>query len=226
MWFALWEVGSTGNEAHPGSSRRGMLSSMMIIGIAFLVGGMAVSVGAPAEAREARLLAERGTETTATVTDVTIERAGGLTSDYAVVDLEFRDASGSSRWSFDVIYCGEPEAISVGDVVEITYDPEEVAAPQFAECEQSQEITIPLIIGIAALAAGTLCVLWAWRASRWRRRWSGIAILIVGVVFAGASFDDDCGCSEVVYTGAALVVIGTVPLVAPRQRLEESNGRL
>ncbi len=186
---------------------------MMILGIAFLVGGMAVSIGAPADAREARLLAERGIETTATVTDVTIRRgpAGGS---YPAVDLEFRDESGSVEHSTDVIYCGEPEAISVGDGVEITYDPEEVAATQFAECEHSQEITIPLLIGIAALAAGTLCVLWAWRANRWRRRWWGIAVLIVGVVFVGSSFDDACDCPEVVYTGGALVVIGTVPLVA------------
>ncbi len=195
---------------------------MMILGIAFLVGGMAVSIGAPADAREARLLAERGVETTATVTDVTIRRgpSGGA---YAVVDLEFRDGSGSSEQASGVIYCGEPEEISVGDGVEITYDPEGVAATQFAECEHSQEITIPLLIGIAALAAGTLCVLWAWRANRWRRRWWGIAILTVGVVLAGASFDDDCSCQDFVYTGAALVVIGTVPLVVPRRRLEESS---
>lgn len=196
---------------------------MIIIGIAFLVGGMALSVGAPADARQARLLAERGIEATATVTDVTIESAGGLTSDYAVVDVEFRDESGSVERALDVIYCGEPEAISVGDDVEITYDPEAVAASQFAECEHSQEIAIPLIIGIAALAAGTFCALWAWRASRWRRRWWGIGILIVGAVLAGASFDDNCECPDFVYTGAALVVVGTVPLVAPRRRLEESN---
>ena len=197
----------------------------MILGIAFLVGGMAVSIGAPADAREARLLAERGVETTATVIDVTVRRypSGG---DYAEVDVEFRDESGSVEQSLDIIHCGGPEAISVGDGVEITYDPQEIAAPQFAECEHSQEITIPLLIGVAALAAGTLCVLWTWRAARWRRRWWGIAILIVGAVFTGASFDDNCDCSDVVYTGAALVVIGTVPLVAPRRRLEESNGRL
>ncbi|MDQ4025772.1 MAG: DUF3592 domain-containing protein [Actinomycetota bacterium] len=196
----------------------------MILGIAFLVGGMAVSIGAPADAREARLLAERGVETTATVTDVTIRR-GPSGKEYAVADLEFRDESGSSRQSSDVVYCEEPEAISVGDGVEITYDPEEVAATQFADCEQSQEITIPLLIGIAALAAGTVCVLWAWRASHWRRRWWGIAILTVGAVLAGASFDDDCECSEFVYTGAALVVIGTAPLVAPRRSVDGSIGR-
>ena len=194
---------------------------MMVLGIAFLVGGMAVSIGAPADAREARLLAERGVETTATVTGVTIRGLGPSSDPYAEVDVEFRDESGSVERSPDVVYCGEPEAISVGDDVTITYDPQEIAAPQFAECEHSQEITIPLIIGIAALAAGTGCVLWAWRASRWRKRWWGIAILIVGAVFTGASFDDDCDCPEVVYTGGALVVIGTVPLVAPRRASSE-----
>ena len=195
---------------------------MMILGIAFLVGGMALSVGAPADAREARMLAERGVETTATVTDVAIrhEPSGAA---YAVVDVEFRDGLGLSEDAFDVIYCGEPEAISVGDGVEITYDPEGVAAPQFTKCEHSREITIPLLIGIATLAAGTSCVLWAWRANRWRGRWWGVAILIVGAVFVGASLDDDCECSDFVYTGGALVVIGTVPLVAPRRRLEESS---
>lgn len=189
----------------------------MILGIAFLVLGMAVSIGAPADAREARLLAERGVDTTATVTDVTIrhEPSGGA---YAVVDLEYRGEFGSFDRSTGVIYCGESEAISVGDRVEITYDPEEVAAPQFAECEHSQEITIPLLIGIAALAVGTGCVLWSWGANRWRGRWWGIAILIVGAVFVGSSFDADCSCSEVVYTGGALVVIGATPLVAPRRR--------
>ena len=190
---------------------------MTILGIALLVGGMAVSVGATADAREARLLAERGIGTTATVTDVAMRRAGGTGSAFVVADIEFRDDWGLSEQAFDVTYCGEPEAISVGDVVEITYDPEEAAAPQFAECEQSQEVTIPLVIGIAALAAGTYCVLWTWRAARWRRRWWGIAVSLVGVVLAGASFDDDCSCREFVYSGSALVVIGTVPLVAGRR---------
>ena len=196
---------------------------MVILGIALLVLGMAVSIGAPSDAREARLLAERGIETTATVSHVTIREALGSGSPYAVVDLEFRDESGSVEQALGVIYCGEPEAISVGDGLEITYDPEEIAAPQFTECEHSQEITIPLLIGIAALAAGTFCVLRVWRATRWRKRWWGIAPLIVGAVFVGASFDDDCSCSEVVYTGGALVVIGTVPLVAPRRTVEEST---
>lgn len=189
---------------------------MMIIGIALLVGGMAVSVGAPADARAARALAERGIETTATVTDVTVRR-GAAGGHYAQADVEFRDGSGSLQQALDIIYCGESDAVAVGDEVEITYDPQEVAAPQFAECEHSQEITIPLIIGIVVLAAGTVCVLWAWKAMRWRRRWWGIAILIVGAVFVGASFDANCSCREFVYTGAALVVIGTVPLVAPRR---------
>lgn len=185
---------------------------MMLVGIALLVGGMAVSIGAPADAREARLLAERGIETTATVAGVTLRP----TRDYAVADLEFRDDSGSSQQWFDMIYCGEPEAISVGDEVAVIYDPEDVASPRFAECEQSQEIMIPLLIGVGGIAAGTICVLWSWRAVGWRKRWRGIVVLVVGAVLAAASFDDNCECREFVYTGVALVVIGTAPLVAYR----------
>lgn len=184
---------------------------MMLVGIALLVGGMAVSIGAPADAREARLLAERGIETTAAVTDVTLRSS----PEYAVVDLEFRDESGSFRQSSDMIYCGEPEAISVGDEVAVIYDAEGVARPQFADCEQSQEIAIPLLIGVGGTAAGTFCLVWAWKAKRWSRRWWGIPIFAVGVVLAAASFDDDCDCGEFVYTGVALVVVGAAPWVDP-----------
>lgn len=184
---------------------------MMLAGIALLVGGMAVSIGAPSDAREARLLAERGMEVTATVTDVILRSS----PEYAVVDLEFRDESGSSRQSSDITYCGEPETISVGDEVTVIYDPEGVAGPQFAECEQSQEIAIPLLIGVGGTAAGTICVLWAWKAKRWRSRAWAIPIFVAGAVLAGASFDDDCDCGEFVYTGVALVVVGTAPWVDP-----------
>ena len=192
---------------------------MMLVGIALLVGGMAVSIGAPSDAREARVLSERGIETTATVTDVTLRSS----SEYAVVDLELRDGSGSSHQAVEMIYCGEPEAISVGDEVAVIYDPEEVASPQFAECEQSQEIMIPLLIGVGAIAAGTVCVLWAWRAYGWRKPWRGIVVLVVGMVLAAASFDDDCECREFVYTGVALVVVGTVPLVARRRSASDAD---
>jgi hypothetical protein len=44
-----------------------------------------------------------------------------------------------------------------------------------------------------------------------------VPILIVGILFAGTSFEDDCRCPELVYTGGALVILGTAPLVAPRK---------
>lgn len=189
---------------------------MKLIGIALLVGGMALSIGAPFEAREARLLAARGIDTTATVTRVDIQRLS-RGSRTAHVDVEFEDEFGLSATGSDVIYCGDADSVAVGDRVVITYDPEEVAPPQFAECPQSQEITIPLVIGVVVMAAGTFVVLRTWRASGWRRRWWGIPILIVGVLFVGTSFEDDCRCRELAYTGGALVLIGTVPLVAPRK---------
>ncbi|HJR44588.1 MAG TPA: hypothetical protein VJ927_03200 [Actinomycetota bacterium] len=189
---------------------------MMLIGIALLVGGMAVSVGAPFEAREARLLADRGIETIATITAIDIRGGGRNSSPYAVADVAFQDEFGLRQEPPGIIYCGEPEDISVGDEVEITYDPEEVAPPQFTECPQSQEITIPLVIGAVVIAAGTLFVLRAWWARGWRKRWWGIAILVLGIGFTGTSFEEDCRCQEMVYTGVALIVIGTVPLVAPR----------
>ena len=108
----------------------------------------------------------------------------------------------------------------MADEVTITYDPDEVAPSQFTECPQRQEITIPFIIGIAGIAAGTLCVLWGWKAKGWRNRWCGIPILIVGILFAGTSSEDECRCPEFVYTGGALIAIGTVPLVAYRKPSE------
>lgn len=195
-----------------------MLTLMRIIGIALLIGGMALSIGAPSDARDARVLAERGVDATAVVTDLSIRGGGRGSSPHAVVDVEFEDELGLSQESSGIIYCGEPEAISVGDEVEITYDPEEVAPPQFTECPQSQEITIPVIIGIVVIGAGTVLVLWGWGSNGWRRRWWGILWLILGILFSGTSFEDDCGCPELIYTGGALVVIGVVPLVAPRKR--------
>lgn len=187
---------------------------MMIAGIALLVGGMAISVGAPIEAREARVLAERGVETTATVADVELRRLRRNT--YAEVDLEFSDEFGLSQEAENVIYCGDEDDLAVGDEVGVTYDPDEVVPAQFTECPQSQEVTIPVIIGTVALIAGTILVLRRWSAGGWRRRWLGVPILIVGVLFAGTSFEDDCGCQEFVYTGAALVVLGVAPLLGPR----------
>lgn len=189
---------------------------MMFLGIVLMVAGLAVSVGAPAEARDARVLAARGMETTATVTKVTIKGGGKSSSRHAVVDVDYEDSFGVPVTASGVIYCGDGDEIAIGDKVEITYDPEEQAPTQFTACPQSQAIAIPTIIGIVVLAAGTICVLWGWRARGWKRRWWGIALAILGILFAGTSSQDDCNCSELVYTGVALVVVGAVPLVAPR----------
>lgn len=191
---------------------------MMFLGIVLMVAGMAVSVGAPIEAREAKVLAARGVETTATVTNVTIRGGGKNSSPHAVVELDYEDAFGVPVTASGVFYCGDEDEIVVGDEVEITYDPEEQAPAQFTACPQSQAIALPTIIGIVVLAAGTVFVLLGWRARRWKRRWWGIGLVILGILFAGTSSQDDCNCSELVYTGAALVVVGTVPLVAPRSR--------
>jgi hypothetical protein len=189
---------------------------MMFLGIVLMVAGMAVSVGAPAEARDARVLEARGVETTATVTSVDIRGGGKNSSPYAVVDLDYEDEFGLPVTAAGVIYCGEEDDIVVGGKVQITYDPEEQAPAQFTACPQSQAIAIPTIIGVVVLAAGTVCVLWGWRAGGWRRRWWGIGLVLLGILMAGASSEDDCNCTELVYTGAALVVVGAVPLVAPR----------
>ena len=193
---------------------------MRLIGIALLVGGMAVSIGAPSDARDARVLADRGIDVPATITDLSIREGGRYSSPYAIVDIEFEDEFGVPQEASGIIYCGEPEDISMSEEVEITYDPEEVAPPQFTDCKQSQEITIPLIIGIVVIAAGTVCVLWDWRARGWGRRWWGIPIFILGILFAGASLEGDFSYPELVYTGAALTVIGFVQVVAPRKPAE------
>lgn len=189
---------------------------LLIAGIAFLVGGMAISIGAPADARDARALAERGVATAATITDREIrEGVGRGSSTYAVVDVEFVDEFGVVSQADGIIYCGEPEDVGVGDEVEVTYDPEELVPAQFTECEQSQEITIPLIIGVAALLTGTIMVLRFWWTRGWKRRWLlGVPLVILGLLFVGTSFDP--GYQELIYTGSALVLIGIVPIFAPR----------
>lgn len=195
----------------PHDSSRRVRVAVIRIGIALLVGGMALSVGAPTEAREARVLADRGVGAEATITEA---RAGRL--DRVEVDVEFEDEFGLSRRAEGIVYCGEPEEVAVGETAEIIYDPDGAVPAQFTRCPQSQEITIPLVIGVVVLAAGTIVLLLRWKRVRWRRRWWGLALLVVGVAFVGASFEDACECREMVYTGVALTVLGTVPIVAPR----------
>ena len=190
---------------------------MKILGIALFIGGMAVSVGAPFEAREARMLAARGIETTATITEKEVRGGGRYSSPYAQVDIELEDEFGIPSEASGIIFCGEPEEVSVGDRVQITYDPENVAPPQFTECPQSQAVTIPTIIGVVVLAGGTLTLLLDWKARPWKRRWLGIPILVLGILFVGTSVEEDCNCKEAVYTGGALILLGAVPLVVPRK---------
>lgn len=189
---------------------------LLIAGIAFLVGGMAISIGAPADAREARALAERGVTTVATITDGELrEGIGRGSSRYAVLDVEYVDEFGVVSQADGIIYCGEPEDVAVGDELEVTYDPEDLVPAQFSQCEHSQEITIPLVIGIAALLTGTILVLRDWWTRGWKRRWLvGVPLVILGLLFIGTSFDP--GYQELIYTGSALVLIGIVPIVVPR----------
>jgi hypothetical protein len=188
-----------------------------LIGIAFLVGGMAVSVGAPSDAREARQLEANGVTTTAEVTDVAIRRSGGRgSSRHAVLEVAFEDEFGVPAEASGFPFCGEPESVFVGDEVEIVYDPDDTEVAQHEACDPSTEITIPLVIGIVAILIGTYFVLRAWRANGWRRRWVGAIVLVLGILFVGTSLEEDCECFETIYTGGALVVIGAVPLVAPR----------
>lgn len=190
---------------------------MMVLGIALFVLGMAVSIGAPSDAHDARLLEARGVDTSATVTEVAIRRLTRRTSSFAEVDVTYEDEFGLPREESDIAYCGEPDEIAVGNEVEITYDPEEVAPARFVECPGSQEVTIPLVIGVVVLGAGTMVVVAALRARGLRHRWLGIPIAIVGILFGGTALDEECRCQEAIYTGGALVVIGTAGLVFPRK---------
>jgi hypothetical protein len=190
---------------------------MMLLGIALFVLGMAVSIGAPSDANDARLLEARGVDTTATVTDVRIRQLSRRTSSFAEVAITYEDEFSLAQEASHIPYCGEPDEVAVGMEVEITYDPEDVVEPRFVECPGSQEVTIPLIIGVVVLGAGTFVIVTAWRARGLRRRWLGVPIAIVGVLFMGTALDEECRCQEAIYTGAGLAVIGTAGLVLPRK---------
>ena len=192
---------------------------MMLLGIALFVLGMAVSIGAPSDANDARLLEARGVETTATVTDVSIKQLTRRTSSFAEVMFTYEDEFGVPQEDSGIPYCGEPDEVTVGMKVRITYDPEGVVEPRFGGCPGSQEVTIPLIIGVVVLAAGTLVILAAWRSRGLRRRWLGVPIAIVGVLFMGTALDEECRCREAVYTGGGLAIIGTGGLILPRRAL-------
>ena len=190
---------------------------MMLLGIALFVLGMAVSIGAPSDANDARLLAARGVDTTATVTDVTIRQLSRRTSSFAEVAITYEDEFGLTQEETGIPYCGEPDEVAIGKKVGITYDPEDVVETRFAECPGSQEVTIPLIIGVVVLGAGTFVILAAWRARGLRRRWLGVPIAIVGVLFMGTALDEECRCQEAIYTGGGMTIIGTAGLILPRR---------
>ena len=189
----------------------------MLLGIALFVLGMAVSIGAPSDANDARLLESRGVDTIATVTDVTIRQLTRRTSSYAEVELTYEDEVGLAQEESGIPYCGEPDEVAIGMEVEITYDPEGEVEPRFVRCPGSQEVTIPLIIGVVVLAGGTFVILAAWRERGLRRRWLGVPIAIVGVLFMGTALDEECRCREAVYTGGGLAIIGAAGLVLPRK---------
>jgi hypothetical protein len=198
------------------SQARGSGRGSFVLGAALFVGGMALSIGAPFEAREAQILADRGVATSATVGAVTTHTHGGGSS-HSHADVELADELGLPQAARDLAYCGEPGALRTGDEIEITYDPEGTAQPQFSECPQSQETTIPLVIGVVGVAGGTATLLFAWSRRGWRRRWIGVPLVVVGILFVATSFDEECRCDEIVYTGAALVIVGSAPLLNGRR---------
>lgn len=73
--------------------------------------------------------------------------------------------------------------------------------------------TVMLAIGIAAIASGAFVIARLWRPSGRRRFVLGTILVLLGVFVGAASLDDTCECGEMIYTGAALVVIGGSGLI-------------
>ena len=181
---------------------------MWALGLALFIGGMAVSVGAPADARTARYLADHGVHTTATVTGVD-ENGGGSRSNTTFLDLEFKDEFGLSEGA-RFGYCDD-RSWEIGDRVDIIYNSDDPTEMHFADCDYPTQETVAFFIGVAALALGTFVTLRAWRSSGWKlRRAVGIPLVILGVLFIGTAYSEDCNCRELAYTGAGMIVIGAV----------------
>lgn len=179
-----------------------------------MVGGMAVSIGAPSDARTARRLDEHGIQAAATVVDVVIHRRPSA-DPIAGLELEFEDEFGQAQRT-TMNYCGDASRHGIGDEVEIRYDPDDPKITNFVECNYPTDETVALIIGVIAIVIGTLLVLFVWNAWGWRRWWIGIPVAIFGALFAGTSFEEDCACGEAIYISAALVLIGLAAVVGSR----------
>lgn len=192
----------------PGSARprrTGWMPSMWLwsLGIALLVGGMAVSIGAGAEAETERILAERGEEAPATIVDVSDDTTP------ATLDVKFDDEFGlSAEASFDV--CDEATG-DVGDKITVIYNPDDTSSARAEACDLSTgPQPVLAAIGITSLAAGTFVILRVWKRSGWKRRRIGIPIALLGVMFIGAAVSEGFYYLELAYTGVALALIGAV----------------
>ena len=75
--------------------------------------------------------------------------------------------------------------------------------------------TVMVAIGVTSLALGALVVIRIWRPAGWKRPVLGTLLVLLGLLFGGASLDDTCECGEMIYTGGALIVIGGAALVRP-----------
>jgi hypothetical protein len=178
------------------------------LAIAFLIGGMAASIGASADARTVSLLNDRGIHTTAKVVGGRVERVGG--NRIATLDLEFQDEFGLTAEASRG-YCGDPEEKQVGDEIGIVYNPDDTTVVLYEDCHYSATEYVAVTIGIVALILGAFLTLRAWRSSGWKRhRVVGIPLVILGVLFIGTAYSEDCNCREASYTGAAMVIIGGV----------------
>jgi hypothetical protein len=176
------------------------------LGIALLVGGTAVSIGATADAETTKFLEKNGVSAIAKVAAVRDDVRQTASGSTAGLDLEFKDEFGLSAEA-TVPTCGERPARAVGDKVEILYDPDEVTVAQLQECPQSQATWL-LIVGVIAIGLGILSALRAWSWSGWRHRRWGIPLAVLGAIVGAMSFDVNCSCGGIIYISAALVIIG------------------
>ncbi|HVF52841.1 MAG TPA: DUF3592 domain-containing protein [Actinomycetota bacterium] len=188
------------------------------LGPILLVVGMALTIGPTAEARDGSALLDHGVPATGTVIDKTIKTGGRYSSRYAILDVLYTSDIGLPE-EVSLPWCGEPEDLSIGDDVPVLYDPDDLTNAGFTDCPFETEGMGYLIVGIVLLVLGTAGVLKAWQAGGWKRRRWPVALAILGLLIAAASFSEDCECREFVYTGGALIILGIVPVVAGRDRV-------
>jgi uncharacterized membrane protein len=201
-----------------------------IMAIAFLVIGMALTVGPGVEARETRRLEEAGERTMATVVDEFVTDRGRRLGTEIRLAVEFSDEFGIP-YDATIKYCGEPGDKVPGDEVEIVYDPESLEIiddpnktplVRYTGCGFIKEPLLLMSFGGVALVVGTVLVLWVWKGSGWKRRRIGIVLVVIGLFTGAASFSENCDCQELVYTSAAVVVIGAVPMIAGRPKKDDN----